>query len=1007
MAASGGAEPEVLLTRPFLRRPRIRLRQGLAIAAGLMTLAVWVATFAAMQNRWQDARQRASATVTNLASALIWQVHNEILAVDRTMRVVISQWKDDPANFDPAEWRTRSALLGDVSEQIIILDKDGRVVSSTRPHLVGTDLHAFDFFQVPKAGQGNTLYVGPTATDRATGHSVITFARELPNPDNNFVGVVVATIDANQFARTLSSVDLGPNGLVALIGPGPFAHRLFQDSLIGVEGSIANSQMWAAAQADPQGLWVGPSALDGQQRIHAFRRLSEAEPQIVVGLDYVALTQEAMVWRRQALMFGVGLTILVLSSCALLARQLEDARHRERLVGLEQEKLARAYQELARAKALADAKTSELQATIAGMSDGLMMLDGELRLVQWNQHYPDYVGIPRDALRVGMPMQDILRLQVRAGEFGEVDENAEVHRRMVGLRTRAQNGTIERNRPNGRVIELRRSALPGGGFVTLYTDITPRKQAEALQLEARRIAEQAAEAKSRFVAIVSHEIRTPLNAVLNALSMLAGTGLAPSQQTLADRANEAGDALLHLLNDILEMSKMEIGHLALRPAIFPLRPLLEGVQEMFRAEAAERGITVCVEMAPGAPERMRGDPGRLRQILMNLVSNAVKYTRPGEVSLVAESRVSGGRLGLRLAVRDAGPAIAPADAGRLFQPFVRLENATVARNGGTGLGLTICKRLTELMGGTIGLASVAGGNEFWVALPVDTIPPAFDPAPPPGKPPARPEPVLRQAAGTPHPPRTRILLVDDVPANQLVTATMLRREGHLIDVAHSGPEALAMVQNGPYDLVLMDVFMPGMSGLEAAQALRALPGAERHVPIVALTANVSLEDRAACLEAGMVDMLAKPVRVEQLQDAIARHVWSRRGTGHVRDPGTAEAAATGPRLDVRRITELRNSLPAATFPSMVENCLADLRQRLPQLHQALAEGAAPEIEAVAHAMAGVAGTYGLIGMRRLLSQVTTAARARDPIAAGLAARGIEGELADTARAVRAFVLAQA
>jgi CheY-like chemotaxis protein len=250
-------------------------------------------------------------------------------------------------------------------------------------------------------------------------------------------------------------------------------------------------------------------------------------------------------------------------------------------------------------------------------------------------------------------------------------------------------------------------------------------------------------------------------------------------------------------------------------------------------------------------------------------------------------------------------------------------------------------------------------------------------------------------------------LVDDVPANQLVTATLLRREGHRLDIARSGTEAITMVQQHPYDAVLMDVFMPGMNGLDAARQIRALAGPAGHLPIVAVTANASLEDRAACLEAGMIDMLAKPVRLEQLQEALARHVWTLRGhgSGHVMAGGVMQLAAA--RLDIGRITELRNSLPAATFPSMVENCLADLQQRLPHLQSALADSAPPAIETVAHAMAGVAATYGLVGVRRILTRIVAAARAGDARAARRAAEAIAPELERSGEAFRAFMLTQA
>jgi signal transduction histidine kinase/ActR/RegA family two-component response regulator/HPt (histidine-containing phosphotransfer) domain-containing protein len=965
----------------------------------LLIVAIWLAMLAALENQWRQTYDQATAAVNNLASAYSWQLHREIQSVDQTLRIVAGQWEADKAHFDPSAWPTRSVLLADVAEQITVLDRNGRVVSSSQAKWVGADWHEQPCFTAAQLGQSTTPYIGPIQPDPMTGRAILGVSRRLPDPAGNFVGVLLATIDVRDAARGFGEVDLGPNGLVALIGPGPVAFRLFDDRPMSTASPIEGTAMWQAALGAAQGDWVGLSAPDGQRRIHAFRRLVPDEPGIVVGIDYENVMRQALVWRRQGLLFALGLTCLVIAAFGLLVRQLEDARDREEQVGREREKLAAAYLALATAHAHADAKSNELSATITGMSDGIMMLDGDLRLMQWNQHYPEIDGVPQEALRVGMSMEEILRVQVRAGEFGMVDEEAEVERRMaLFLNGGAQSGqmrTIERTRPNMRTVELRRSALAGGGFVTLYTDITPRKQAQALQEEARRLAEEMAEAKSRFVAIVSHEIRTPLNAVLNALTLLSETPLQPSQRSLTDRASQAGEALLHLLTDILEMSKMEAGELALRPEVFALRPLLEGVAEMFDAPARARGMTLVVDMSSQMPmpERMRADPGRLRQILMNLVSNAVKYARPGQITIKAETQRVFGRLGLRLSVQDGGPVIAPADAQRLFQPFVRLENAAYARTGGTGLGLAICRRLAELMGGKIGLRSLEAGNEFWVSLPLEVAGTAAITW-------SAPKTSLPSAATRPRPPRTRILLVEDVPANQIITATLLRREGHKVDVARSGAEAIAMAPSGIYDVVLMDLSMPGMSGLEAAKRLRSLAQPVASLPIIAVTANVSDADRAACLATGMNDMLAKPVSVEALQAALLRHAWSRQTPApvHVTVPRSHE-----PRLDVHRINDLRNSLPKAAFASVVETCLVDLHKLMPELRRALAEGSDSDIKNVAHAIAGVAGMYGLTGLRQQLESLLRSTSAGHTALA----TDIEAELQQTTDALRAFVVAQA
>ncbi len=369
---------------------------------------------------------------------------------------------------------------------------------------------------------------------------------------------------------------------------------------------------------------------------------------------------------------------------------------------------------------------------------------------------------------------------------------------------------------------------------------------------------------SRFVAIVSHEIRTPLNALLNSLSLLADSGMAATQQALLDMARQSGDALLALINDILEMSRMEAGQLALRPSRFALRPLIESALEMFGAQAAERRIVLRVSIAQGVPDELYEDPGRLRQVLINLLSNAVKFAASGEVRVMAELRHEGNEQRIRLAVRDRGPVIPEASRARLFEPFSRLDDGSDGAPVGTGLGLTICRHLAARMGGEIGCEvwTVGGrdaGNEFWLTLPIKPMPSDARSALPGAD--AQPRHWL---------PRTRILLVEDILANQLVTAAPLRRNGHLVDIASNGAQAVNAAANRPYDLILMDIFMPGMSGLDTTRLIRGLGGPAATVPIVAMTASISPEDQAACAAAGMNGILGKPAAQRELLDAIAR-----------------------------------------------------------------------------------------------------------------------------------------
>lgn len=738
-----------------------------------------------------------------------------------------------------------------------------------------------------------------------------------------------------------------------------------------------------------QGTWTGPSAPDGVLRVHAFRRLRDQELTVVIGIGQEEAMHAAGLWKANACLAGAAVSAILLLLAYLLLREVRAARGREQRLSQDRRTVERAYEDLAVAKTIAEAKTAQLETTLAGMSDGVMVLDSELRLSQWNDRFSDCTGVPRNLVVSGQPMAALLRGQVMAGEFGTfpdpVEMEHEVRRRLKVLRDESGTVLIERTRPDGSTLELRRTRLPGGGMVTLYTDVTARKRAADAQAAARALADEAIAQKSRFVAIVSHEIRTPLNAVVNSLALLDVAGLSTAQRKLAGTAREAGDALMDLVSDILELSKAEAGELAVRSVDYELRPLLDGVSDMFRAEAARNGMNILVDVHAAVPRHLRGDAGRLRQVMINLVSNAIKFSQPGNLRIAAETVLTEAGWMLVLAVQDNGQPIGEAEAVHLFQPFSRLDNARDAGTPGTGLGLAICDRLAQLMRGSIGLRRAPqGGNEFWLAVPLvagvplSQLPPDV-------------VPVIRQR-------RMIVLLVEDIPANHLVTATLLRREGHRVDVAESGAAAVRMAQMQPYDLIFMDLIMPSMSGFEAARQIRARPGIAGRVPIIALTATTAPEDRARCLAAGMTDMLGKPVRPQEMMAVLAR-------LEHRPDivPPVSDKPVLEPMMDMERLADLRQGLAPATLLSLVNQCLDDMHRRMPLLRDSISTGTYVDIEMAAHALAGMAGSYGLCGMDRCMRRIIAAGRAADRSAVEAAALTMEDDLAEAAEALRRYL----
>jgi signal transduction histidine kinase/DNA-binding response OmpR family regulator len=610
-------------------------------------------------------------------------------------------------------------------------------------------------------------------------------------------------------------------------------------------------------------------------------------------------------------------------------------------------------------------ETRTRTAFIENLTQGVLLYDAEDRLILRNNSFVDLYPSLRDVAVPGAQYEDVVRAEL-AGQpvssladpelFGSALQS-EFHERIK--KHQQPHSMYERPLEGDRWVLVNEHRLQEGTIV-LFTDITEMKRRERQN-----------NAKSAFLAMMSHEIRTPMNAVLGLASTLLDTDLDDEQRKSVNAIRDAGDNLLDLLNDILDFSKLEAGRISFEAIAFSPEALVDGAVSIVGPRAAAKSLSLRAIKESVLPPALTGDAGRIRQVVLNLLSNAVKFTEAGEVTISARCLARDDRYAtIEWSISDTGIGIAPERIKDLFADFVQADNSISRRFGGTGLGLSISKRLVEQMGGEIKVVSALGkGSTFRFSLKL---------------------PIAEENALTAQDDNERIiadlrrriaqlgrslriLVVDDNATNRLIATKMLKDFDVQTNAACDGAEAVAAASQFSYDVILMDMRMPEMDGLQATRAIRARGGALAKVPIIAFTANAFPDDVLACREAGMTGFIVKPVRKKELLSAIVEALMSssetRRAKPAVAQLRSKNAQTSFPIFEQATYDAMVKEIGEDGAREMVKVFLAETDRRIALLRRLSCEVDRTQIAREIHSLKGDAATLGLTQLAELARMI--------------------------------------
>ncbi len=813
-------------------------------AAALLVLAVVGVALALIESGRRAALRSADYQVSQLVAAAETEINRNLMSVD----LILAGLQDAlqpaviPGGFD-AEAAHR--VLGALQERqlmfadLTLVDESGGTLTSSLEATRRTDIGVpAELLTRAFNPNGRVMQVSAPLIGRASGERSLLLARAIDLPGAPPL-VAVAEVPSSLLLSVASSRELS-SGAVLTLERGDGVVLISQppdDRLTGRRLQRPLDAAHASGQARGEA-----GRFDDQPVRQASRPTLYAQLLIAATLpESVALKG----WSELRLRIGAvaaAFMAMILGVAALAHWQITG--------------LARARQQAAESEAL-------LNEALASMGDAFLLCDAQDRVVRWNERYLELFPWLKPVLGAGVPFRALAEAAGRHEMGAEADPRrvAEWVERRLEARRQISDEYVQPLQ-GGTVVSTVERRTPDGGMVSVYRDMS---QKEAQLSRAMRAAEAASEAKSQFLANMSHEIRTPLNAVLGLNGLLLKSPLNAEQRQHAELVQSSGQLLLSLINDILDLSRIDAGRIDLHPVSFDVRVAAAEVVTLLQPRAQAQGLRLDLQVGAEVPPRIVTDALRVRQVLLNLVGNALKFTEQGRVDVSLHCRHAGDELQLVMEVQDTGIGIAPEALPHLFERFTQADASAARRRGGSGLGLSITREVVRRMGGEVTVRSTPGvGSCFTATVRCETEEAA-------ALQPEGPAAFARASswAALPETEGLRILVAEDNEVNQLVIEGLLNVLGHRSTLVANGRQAVERAAEGGWDAVLMDMQMPELDGLAATRAIRQLAAPLNEVPIIAMTANAREEDRDACLAAGMNDFVSKPVNVKVLQAALA------------------------------------------------------------------------------------------------------------------------------------------